>query len=136
LNVGLIILVIIAFVIGYWLAKSRASQTIDDTAEKAVNTTRSVVTSTSDRLRGRPSSVQFKAWAAGSGAEYLPDDFKNWLAGLSEDDAQAFTNALNDYLRGLKLDLKALLDGKVADAGSYAQAIVTYSQSYRSAHGG
>jgi hypothetical protein len=43
---------------------------------------------------------------------------------------------LNEYLRGLKLDLKALLDGKVADVGSYAQAIVTYSQSYRSAHGG
>ena len=131
---GLIILILIAFVVGYWLARSRASQTIDSTAEKAVNTTRSVVTTTSDRLRGRPSGIQFKAWVAGSGAEHLPDEFKDWLAGLTEDDAQLFTNHLYEYLRGLKLDLKALLEGKAADVDNYAQAIVAYSQSYRSAH--
>ena len=51
----LIILLVIAVVAGYLIAKSNASQKIDETAASAYNTTKTAVNKTVDRLRGRSS---------------------------------------------------------------------------------
>jgi hypothetical protein len=134
----LIILLAIAVVAGYLIAKSRASKKIDDTAASVVSTTKTAVTQTSDRLRGRPSGEQLESWASGAGAEYLPQEFIDWLAGLSKEEANTFTGALTDHMNGLGFSLKDVVDGKLADqpeqAKTYSETIAAYSQTYRKAH--
>lgn len=134
----LLILLFIAVIIGYLIARSRASKKIDETAASAVSTTKSVASKTTDRLRGRPSSDQLKGWAAGSGAEYLSQDFRDWLASLNQDDTRSFTVALNDHMSGLGYNLKDLVEGKMQDqpehVKTYAEAVDAYSQTYQAAH--
>lgn len=135
----LFILLVIAVAAGYLIAKSRASKTIDETAASVVSTTKTAVSQTSDRLRGRPSAEQLKSWASGAGAEYLPQEFIDWLGALNQEDASEFTNALTDHMRGLDFSLKDLLDGKLADqpekVKTYSETIAAYSQTYRQAKG-
>lgn len=134
----LIILLAVAVVAGYLIARSRASKKIDETAASAVTTTKTAVTKTSDRLRGRPSSEQLNTWASGAGAESLSKEFVEWFDGLSAEDASSFTSALTDHMNGLGYNLKDLVEGKLADqpeqVKTYSQAITTYSQTYRQAH--
>lgn len=136
----LIILIAIAAVAGYLISRSRASKKIDETAASAASATRSAVTRTSDRLRGRPSSEQLKSWATGAGAEFLPQNFIDWLAGLEQERANAFTAALTDHMNGLGYGLKDLVEGKLDDqpeqVKAYSEAMAAYSQTYRQAHSG
>ena len=135
----LFILLVIAVAAGYLIAKSRASKTIDETAASVVSTTKTAVSQTSDRLRGRPSAEQLKSWAGGAGAEHLPQEFIDWLGALNQEDASEFTNALTNHMRGLDFSLKDLLDGKLADqpekVKTYSETIAAYSQTYRQAKG-
>lgn len=135
----LIILLAVAVVAGYLIAKSRASKTIDETTTNVVSTTRTAVSQASDRLRGRPSAEQLKNWTASAGSEYLPKEFTEWLAGLSKEEADAFMNALTDHMNSLGFSLKDLLDGKLADQPekikTYSETIAAYYQTYRQVKG-
>ena len=133
----LIILLLIAVVVGYLIAHSRASKAIDKTASDAYSTSKDFVGKTSDRLRGRPSSDQLKAWVAGAGAAYFQPEFKDWLTALSKEQGQAFTGALNDHMASLGYSLQDLVEGKLQNepgkVSSYASTIDAYSQVYRQA---
>ena len=133
----LIVLILIAVVVGYLIARSRASKAIDKTASDAYTASKDLVSKTSDRLRNRPSSDQLKAWVAGAGSEYFQPDFKDWLAALNKEQAQSFTSALTDHMASLGYSLQDLLDGKFQNESdkvkSYAGAIESYSQVYRQA---
>ena len=133
----LIVLLLIAVVVGYLISRSRASKAIDKTASDAYTASKGLVSKTSDRLRNRPSSDQLKAWVAGAGAEYFQPEFKDWLAALNKDQAQAFTGALTDHMASLGYSLQDLVEGKLqndpAKVKTYAGAIETYSQVYRQA---
>lgn len=138
---ALIILVIVAVVIGYFLARSRYSETIDETAEKVSTTSRSWADSAGEwvntRVLGRKSAEPFKEWAAGPGAEQLPDDLKEWLEGLSDEETTKFIRSLDQYSASLGYSLNELVegdyDGKPAMMQVFVEAIVIYSQEYRKA---
>ncbi len=49
----LFVLLAVALIGGYLLAKSRVSKNIDDTANSAVSSSKSLFSKTSDRLRGK-----------------------------------------------------------------------------------
>ena len=138
---ALIILVIVAVVIGYFLARSKYSDSIDETTEKVSSTTRSWADSAggwvNTKVLGRKSAEPFQEWAAGPGAEYLPDDFKEWLKDLSDAEATDFIRALDEYASSLSYSLNDLVeggyDGKPALMQVFVEAIVIYSQEYRKA---
>jgi hypothetical protein len=138
---ALIILVIVAVVIGYFLARSRYSDTIDETAEKVSSTSRSWADSAggwvNTRVLRRKSSEPFREWAAGPGAEQLPDDFKEWLEGLSDEETTEFIQSLDKYSASLGYSLDELVEGgyeaKPAMMQVFVEAIVIYSQEYRKA---
>ena len=138
---ALIILVIVAAVIGYFLARSKYSDSIDETAGKVSTTSRSWADSASGwvntRVLRRKSAEPFREWAAGPGAEQLPDDFKGWLEGLSDDEATEFIQSLDEYSASLGYSLTDLVegsyDGKPAMMQVFVEAIVIYSQEYRKA---
>lgn len=138
---ALIILVIAAVVIGYFLARSRYSDTIDETAGKVSTTSRSWADSAggwvNTRVLRRKSAEPFREWAAGPGAEQFPDDFMEWLEGLSDEEVEEFTQALDKYSASLDYSLTDLVegdyDGKPAMMQVFVEAIVIYSQEYRKA---
>ena len=138
---ALIILVIVAVVIGYFLARSKYSDSIDETTEKVSSTTRSWADSAggwvNTKVLRRKSAEPFQEWAAGTGAEYLPDDFKEWLEDLSDAEATDFTRALHEYASSLGYSLNDLVEGgydsKPALMQVFVEAIVIYSQEYRKA---
>jgi hypothetical protein len=138
---ALIILVIAAVVIGYFLARSRYSETIDDTADRVSTTSRSWADSAggwvNTRVLRRKTAEPFREWAAGPGAEQFPDDFNEWLAGLSNEDAKDFVQALDKYAASLGYSLTDLVeggyDGNPALMQVFVEAIVIYSQEYRKA---
>jgi hypothetical protein len=138
---ALIILVIAAVVIGYFLARSKYSDSIDETTEKVSSTTRSWADSAggwvNTKVLRRKSAQPFQEWAAGVGDEYLPDDFKEWLADLSDAEATDFIRALDEYASSLNYSLNVLVeggyDGKPALMQVFVEAIVIYSQEYRKA---
>jgi hypothetical protein len=137
----LLLFIIIAVVIGYFFARSRYSQSIDDTAGKVAASSRSWSGRADDwwksRVMKRSPALPFKEWAAGPGADLLPEDFKSWLAGLSEQDATDFTRALDAYSSDLGYSLKELVDGEYASKPAmmsvFVEAIVVYSQEFRKA---
>ena len=138
---ALIILVIVAVVIGYFLARSRYSDTIDETAEKVSSTSRSWADSAggwvNTRVLRRKSAEPFQEWAAGPGAEQLPDDFKEWLECLSDEETTEFIRSLDKYSASLGYSVDKLVeggyDGKPALMQVFVEAIVIYSQEYRKA---
>ena len=85
----------------------------------------------------RKSAQPFQEWAAEVGAEYLPDDFKEWLADLSDAEATDFIRSLDEYASSLDYSLNDLVeggyDGKPALMQVFVEAIVIYSQEYRKA---
>ncbi len=127
--------------IGYFFARSKYSQSIDGTADKVVTSTRSWSGRADDwwqsRVKKRSLAGPLKAWAAGAGADLLPDDFKTWLAGLPDQDARDFTQALDAYASDLGYSLKDLVEGEYANKPAmmsvFVEAIVVYSQEFRKA---
>ncbi len=85
-------------------------------------------------VRGRRS---FQAWATGPGAKLFPNEFTDWLASISEPEAEAFSLKLADYAHGLGLNLSELMDDSLDRQPImrqvFVEAIVVYSQAYRRA---
>ncbi len=84
--------------------------------------------------RGR---ISFQEWATGPGSVLFPDEFTDWLAGLSQSTADAFTLKLADYAHGLGFNLTELMDESLDRQPIlrqvFVEAIVVYSQAYRKA---
>lgn len=135
----LLIIVLIAGIAGYYLARSRYSKPVDEAASKVAATSQDYARQTSRWTRSlfRRSSTaeQLRAWSAGPGAPLLPDDFKVWLAGLTQQEADEFTRAAQSYAASLGYDLDKLVKGELSEQParqeSFVEAIVSYSETYR-----
>jgi hypothetical protein len=138
---SLIILLIAALIVGYWLSRSKYSESVDETAGKVTTTS----VSWAERAGGwwqvhvlrRPGTEPFLKWAAGGGKEILPEDLRVWLEGLSEEQGREFVTGLDSYANGLGYNLNELVEGgyegKPALVQVFVEAIVVYSQEYRKA---
>jgi hypothetical protein len=137
----LLILIGAAGLIGYFFARSRYSKHVDNAAESVSNSSREYAGKTSSwwqrNFGGGRQTEPFEAWVAGSGDSLLPDEFKTWFAGLSENERKDFTHALDGYLKGLGYDLDQLFDDSLANQPallqSYVEAVVVYSDAFRKA---
>ncbi len=139
--IALLLLIVAAIIVGYYLSRSKYSEHIDDATEKVTSTSKSWTGKAGDWVQDRvgrgKDGDSFKEWVTGPGAEYLPDDFKEWLADLSGEETEMFTQALANYSKGLGYDLSALekgvYDNNPALMQVYVEAVVVYSQEYRKA---
>jgi hypothetical protein len=139
----LILFLVAAGIVGYFFARSRFSKPVEDTASKVgsatVDTTKEYTGKASSwwqkQFRSGKSGENLRTWAAGPGAPHFPEDFKSWLAGLSEDEARDFTKSLYGYGKSLGYDFDKLVDGSLEPARMqvYVEAVVVYSQAYRKA---
>ena len=138
----LLILLLIFAAFGFLLAESRFGRKVDQAASRVTTTTSSWASRAEDRVRRlfrRPKPQKsFPAWAtSGEGAGLFPQDFKDWLASLDEQEGRSFTQALSDYSDGLGYSLSALVDGGLDQQPIlrqvFVEAITVYSQAYRRA---
>lgn len=137
----LLIVLILAALAGYFLAGSRYRKNVDNAAETAVATSKSWTSKAggwwSNRFGRQKEADAFREWAAGPGDAYLPDDFKSWLASLSDEDAKTFTHSLEGYASGLGFDLKKVVKGELNNQPAllqvFVEAVVVYSGAYRKA---
>ena len=135
----LILLLALFGVLGYLLARSRAGKTIDETAAKVAGQARDLGEKSGawvgEKIGSGKPAANLQEWAAS--AENVPPDFKNWMAGLTPDEAAAFSKALNNHARSLGLDINLLLSGKLDDKPEQRQvtidAVAAYSQAYQKA---
>lgn len=137
----LILILLAVGVIGYLLARSQYSKNVDKATDQVVSTSKDLADKTEDLWRKQFAKGKYadglRSWAAGPAANELPADFKSWLAGLSDKEAQAFTKELFNYLSGLGYDLPKLIGGEIVLAPPqrqvFVETIVVYSQAYRKA---
>jgi hypothetical protein len=132
----LITLVIIFGLLGYVIATSRLGNKVDRTAGK-VSATYQIEDRWKGLFRRRISPNAFRVWAAGPGKSLLPEDFRKWLNGLSEQEAQEFAQALDLYANSLGFKLDDLVQGGLDQdpimRQVFVEAIVVYSPAYRKA---
>ena len=139
--IALLLFIVAAIIVGYYLSRSKYSEHIDDATEKVTSTSKSWTDKAGgwvqDRVGRGKDGDSFKEWVTGPGAEYLPDDFKKWVADLSDEETEMFTQALTNYSKGLGYNLSALekgvYDNNPALMQVYVEAVVVYSQEYRKA---
>jgi hypothetical protein len=137
----LIILVLVFAVLGYFLGVSRIGKQVDRATERLTENTGKLADNLESRWKAlfkRPSSGDFfRNWVAGSGASLFPDEFKDWLKGLSEQEAREFTNALGEYSKSLGFNLTQLVEGGLDQEPIlrqvFVEAVVVYSSAYRKA---
>jgi hypothetical protein len=138
----LILILLAVVLIGFLLARSRYSKNVDEATGTVVSTSKDLASKTGDLWRKQFAKGQYadglRGWAAtGPATNELPEDFKSWLAGLSDKEAQAFTKELFNYLSGLGYDLPKLVSGEITLAPPqrqvFVETIVVYSQAYRKA---
>ena len=137
----LILILLAVALIGYLLARSQYSKKVDTATDQVVTTSKDLAGKTEDLWRKQFAKGKYadglRGWAAGPAANELPEDFKTWLAGLSDKEAQAFTKELFNYLSGLGYDLPKLIAGQIVLAPPqrqvFVETIVVYSQAYRKA---
>ena len=136
----LVVLLVIFLLVGYVLADSRFSERVDRAAGDVAATSKNLAGNVENRWKSlfqrRSPADAFRNWAARAGAD-LPQDFKRWLAGLSDQEAHDFTQTLVDYGRGLGFDLNVLVQGGLDREPIlrqvFVEAIVVYSDAYRKA---
>ncbi len=138
----LLILLIIAGILGYFLSFSRYSRNIDQTSGRVASSSEGLFKRTSRWFRTRfgrgKQANTFLVWATGAGADHFPEDFKSWLKSLSPDEADQFTRSLVASTQGLgyRLDdfVSGMMDNKPAQMQIFVEAVVIYSNEYRKAH--
>lgn len=137
----LLSLLVLFALLGYLLASSRFGERLDGAADTAAASTKRWTGRLGDRWRGlfnrRQKTEAFRAWALGPGAALFPQDFKTWLSGLTESEAQAFRRSLEEFADSLGFDLSQLIDGSLDQDPRmrqvFVEAIVVYSPAYRRA---
>jgi hypothetical protein len=137
----LLTLVLVFAVIGYLLAGSRLGERVDRASDRVTDSSRSWVDKAEASWRSlfktRSRADGFRDWAAGPGADSLPDDFKDWLAALSTEEAREFASALTGFAHSLGFNLDTLVDGGLDQQPIlrqvFVETIVVYSDAYRKA---
>lgn len=137
----LILLLIVFLVLGFFLSRSRFSNSIDGSTKKAANTTRVLAVRNknwwSARFGRRRGNHSFIEWVNGRGGKYLPGEFTSWFFTLSERQTENFVSTLADYMLGLGFELRKLSDGSLDNKPAllqiYVEAVVIYSNAYRKA---
>jgi len=138
----LILILLAVALIGYLIARSQYSKKVDNATDQVVSTSKDLAGKTEDLWRKQFAKGKYaeglRGWAAtGPATNELPEDFKTWLAGLSDKEAEAFTKQLFTYLSGLGYDLPKLIGGQIVLAPPqrqvFVETIVVYSQAYRKA---
>ena len=141
----LILLLAAAVLIGYYVAKTKFGDKVDETTDKVASTSKSVASEYSgktvswwqSRFGKSTAKEALRSYTAGSGSDVFPDDFKTWLLSLSEEETRAFVSSLNDYEKGLGFELSKLVQGgydnQPALKGVFVETIVVYSQAFRKA---
>jgi hypothetical protein len=137
----LILLVLVFGLLGFLLGGSRLGKKVDHATEQLTLTTGKVADNLENRWRslfkGPRRGENFRSWALGVGASLFPDEFKDWLKGLSVSEAQEFTTALGEYGKSLGLNLTNLVDGSLDKEPIlrqvFVEAVVVYSSAYRKA---
>ena len=126
----LIITILLAIIAGFLLAGSRLDKWMGKRGADVQGWYR-------DRFQQDRIVDMFRAWVAGPDGSIVEDEFKSWLAGLSDDALGVFTRALSAYLKDLGYDLTSLLQGDLDDQESLKEpmisAVTAYSRSYREA---
>jgi hypothetical protein len=137
----LLILLIIAGVIGYLLVGSQYGKNIDQTTEKVSETSEGLINRFRHwwkaRFGKKEDANRLVAWASGSGAAVLPEEFRLWLKSLSHQEADQFASALAEHSHSLGFELDELVSGgydqKPAMMQVYVEAVAVYSNEYRKA---
>jgi hypothetical protein len=136
----LLILLFIAGIIGYFLARSQYGKKIDETTLKITSLSEGLIDQTRDWWRRRfgkkQRNITFLDWATGSGAVYFPDDLRIWWQSFSPDEESNLPD-LNSYADSLDFHLEELvsggLDTKPALMKVFVESVVVYSHEYRRA---
>ena len=137
----LLALLVLFTLIGYLLATSWFGDRMDDAAERVTASSRRWTGRLGERWRAlfnrHPEAEAFRSWALGSGAELFPQDFKTWLASLSDAEARDFRHSLDEYADSLGFNLTKLIEGGLDHDPRmrqvFVEAIVVYSPAYRRA---
>jgi hypothetical protein len=135
----LLIFVLAAIAIGYWLSRSKYQQSIDDTASQFASSSQSWTARAENWWKSsvlkRNTEEQFTSWVDTRGQEYLPGDLIGWYSGLPESKRKSFTNKLEANLNKQGFDLLPLLQGNYDNQPArmqvYVEAIVVTSQEFR-----
>lgn len=138
----LLIMLLIAGIMGYLLSGSRYSRKIDETTSKVANESEGALKRfgrwTRTRFGKGKRANDFLGWTTTTGEEHFPQDFKNWVKGLTTDEADQFTRSLVMYLQGLGYQVEDYTSGKMANKPAqmqiFVEAVVIYSNEYRRAH--
>jgi hypothetical protein len=126
----LIILFFLFLILGYMLAGSRVVKR----AESGTQNIYQKATRWIQNLFNRhPRS--FREWASGPGAGYFNKDWRQWQAGLTQEEAESFEQELSDYMKSQGYELDALNSGtlKPAMIEIFVEAVTVYSREYRKA---
>ena len=137
----LLILLFIAVVLGYFLARSKYGEKIDETTLKVTKRSESFIGEARDWWRRRFAKKQrkftFLDWATGAGAVNFPDDLRLWWQSLSPDEGKQFTRSLSSYAESLNFHLDEIvsgsLDTKPALMKVFVESVAVYSHEYRRA---
>lgn len=135
----LLSLLILTALTGYLLAIGGFGRKVDQRASSLRARTTRWADRTEDRWRAlftrRADSNAFRAWALGGGAGLLPQEFRHWLAGLSDEEAQHFSMALDEYANSLGFSIRKLVEGELDHDPRmrqvFVEAVVVYSPAYR-----
>jgi hypothetical protein len=136
----LILIIILAVALGILLSRSPSDEGTGISASRISAASRSWADRAGEWLKfsqPKAETPAFREWATGEGAANFPEDFREWLGGLSAADAERFSAALSGYSKGLGYNLTELVEGSLNDRPSllnvFVEAIVIYSQEYRKA---
>jgi hypothetical protein len=137
----LIALLVLSALLGYLLATSWFGDRLDAATGRVTASSRRWTSRLGDRWRAlfnrQPQAEAFRSWALGSGAELFPQDFKIWLASLSDAEARDFRYSLDEYGDSLGFNLTELIEGGLDHdpimRQVFVEAIVVYSPAYRRA---
>jgi hypothetical protein len=137
----LLSLLVLFILLGYLLATSRFGARVDGATGRATASSRRWTSRLGERWKGlfnrQAQAEAFRLWALGPGAGLFPQDFKTWLSGLSDAEAQVFRRSLDEYADSLGFDLTQLVEGGLDQdpimRQVFVEAIVVYSPAYRRA---
>jgi hypothetical protein len=137
----LLALLVLFTLIGYLLATSWFGDRVDNATGRVAASSRRWTGGLGERWRAlfnrQPEVEAFRSWALGSGSELFPQDFKTWLASLSEAEARDFRHSLDEYADSLGFNLTRLIDGGLDHDPRmrqvFVEAIIVYSPAYRRA---
>lgn len=137
----LLSLLVLFTLLGYLLASSRFGGRLDGATGRAAASSKRWTGRLGDRWRAlfnrQGQAEAFRSWALGAGARWFPQEFKTWLASLSDADARAFRYSLDEYADSLGFSLTQLIEGGLDQdpimRQVFVEAIVVYSPAYRRA---